>query len=61
MKNNLKTILFLKEKTQRDLANETGIDESTISRYVKNERQPKYTNMVKIANALNLEVKEIWE
>jgi transcriptional regulator with XRE-family HTH domain len=60
MKNNLKVVLFLQKKTQRDLANMTGITESAISKYINNNRQPRYLNMLKIAKALNLDVKDIW-
>ena len=60
MKNNLKAILLLQKKTQRDLAKETGITESAISRYIKENREPKYINMVKIADALDLEIEDVW-
>ena len=60
MKNNLRVVLFLQKKKQRELANMTGIKESAISKYINNNRQPRYLNMLKIAKALNLDVKDIW-
>lgn len=46
---------LLKESgmTQRELASKIGSTEMTVSRYVRNERQPKAEVLSKIAEALN--------
>jgi transcriptional regulator with XRE-family HTH domain len=46
---------LLKESgmTQRELASRIGSTEMTVSRYVRNERQPKAEILSKIAEALN--------
>ena len=46
---------LLKESgmTQRELASKIGSTEMTVSRYVRNERQPKAEILSKIAEALN--------
>ena len=60
MKNNLKTILMLQNKTQRDVSEATGITECAISRYISGERNPNGANMIKIANYLDLDVQDVW-
>ena len=37
--------------SQRDLAKKIGVTESSISRYVKGDREPKFEIIVKIASA----------
>ena len=60
MKNNLKIILTLQKKTQKQLAENTGITESAISRYIKGNRNPNSKSMLKIADYLDLNVEDIW-
>ena len=52
---------MLKEKniSQKELAEMTGITESAISRYVKGERVPRGTNLIKIAKALETTADEL--
>ena len=52
---------MLKEKniSQKELAEMTGITESAISRYVKCERVPRGTNLIKIAKALETTADEL--
>lgn len=45
-------------KRQTDLSNETGLNKSTISRYVSGECEPKADAIGKLASALN--VSEMW-
>ena len=45
-------------KRQTDLSNETGLNKSTISRYVSGECEPKADAISKLASALN--VSEMW-
>lgn len=60
MKNNLKTILMLQNKTQKELSEATGITRCAISRYISGERNPNGINMIKIANYLDLDVQDVW-
>ena len=59
MKNNIKNILNIKKITQKQLAEMTGITESAICRYVKQERMPCGENLLKIAEALDVEANEL--
>lgn len=45
--------------TQRELADATGISQSTISRIVSGERSPKMPEIIKIADALGLTVPQL--
>ncbi len=42
--------------TQRELAETIGVNETTISRYITGEREPKYEVMANIATALHTTV-----
>ena len=48
----IKEMLQEKGISQKELAELTGLTESAISHYVKGDRVPRGTNLVKIANAL---------
>lgn len=48
----IKEMLDEKNITQKQLAEITGITESAISHYIKGDRVPRGTNLVKIAKAL---------
>jgi len=48
----IKELLDQKGLTQKELSELTDITESAISRYVKGDRVPRGTNLVKIAKAL---------
>lgn len=41
------------EYTQKELANMIGVTESAMSRYIKNEREPKADIIANLATALN--------
>lgn len=51
--------LACKGWSQKKLADETGISESTVSRYLNGERVPKINNIHKISDALDLDPMEI--
>lgn len=59
MKNNLKKILEEKGMTQSELARLSGLDKSTISRYIKYNRTPHGDNLVKIAKVLGVKIERI--
>lgn len=57
--NNLRDVLEDCWMTQKELSEETGISESTISRYVRGEMMPTFKNIVNIKYALNCEWDEL--
>ena len=57
--NNLRDALEYCWMTQKELAEETGISESTISRYVRGEMMPTFKNVVNIKYALDCEWDEL--
>ena len=61
MKNQLKMVLEHKNITQKDLADSVDSTQAAISHYIKGNRIPNGITMLKIANFLNLDVRDIWE
>lgn len=56
---NIKSCMEDANMTQRELANEIGVTEATISYYLRGERMPSLTNIVNIAYALGFGIDEI--
>lgn len=54
----LREAMYKAEKTQADLARETGISKATLSRYLSGQFEPKQNAVNKMAVALN--VAEMW-
>ena len=50
----LKELLFQRRMRQRELADATGITQAVISHYMGGTRMPILTNLVKIADVLNV-------
>ena len=50
--NQIAELLSEKSMTQKELAQITGMTESTISHYMKGDRVPRGVNLIKIAKAL---------
>jgi transcriptional regulator with XRE-family HTH domain len=48
-------ILDSKRMTQQDLALKSGIDSTSISRYISGERVPTYPHILQIANAIEMD------
>lgn len=48
----MKEMLYEKNISQKQLSEMTGITESAISHYIKGDRVPRGTNLIKIAKAL---------
>ena len=48
--NNIKAVLKESWMTQKELSEETGINETLISRYIRGERLPSLKNLINIAN-----------
>lgn len=59
--NRLKRILEDRQMKQTELAAISGISPVSINRYVQELREPKIQDALKIANALNMRVDDIWE
>lgn len=57
--NRLKAVLADANKTNKWLAENLGKSETTISRWCTNEVQPSLETMAKIAQLLNIDIKEL--
>lgn len=57
--NRLKVVLVEQNKTGKWLAETLGKNEATISRWCTNEMQPSLETLVRIANALDADVKDL--
>ena len=61
IKNRLKEILDSKGIKQTWVAQQAGIDKSTIGNIIKNRYNTNIEVAIKIAQSLNLKVEDIWE
>jgi len=61
VKTRIKILLAEHEKTNKWLAGQVGKDETTISRWCKNKSQPPLNMLGKVANILDIAVKELLE
>jgi transcriptional regulator with XRE-family HTH domain len=59
--NNLSSILAEYNMTQRELADASGVAESSISHYINKQRMPTIKSIVNIAHALDMEIDEIMD
>lgn len=57
--NRLKIVLAENDKTNKWLSEQLGKSEVTVSRWVTNEVQPSLETMTKIAQLLNIDIKEL--
>ncbi|HML65569.1 MAG TPA: helix-turn-helix transcriptional regulator [Dysgonomonas sp.] len=57
--NRLKIVLAEQEKTNKWLAEMLSKNETTISRWCTNERQPSIETFIEIAKLFNIDVKEL--
>lgn len=57
--NRLKVVLTEKKRTSRWLACELGVTPSTVSKWCTNSSQPDLSNLVKIAELLSVDIKEL--
>lgn len=57
--NNLNSLLRNAQMTQRELAEETGISEATISRYIHEQAMPSVPALVNICHVFECEIDEI--
>lgn len=57
--NRLKVVLVEQNKTGKWLAETLEKNEATVSRWCTNEMQPSLETLIKIANALDVDVKDL--
>ncbi len=57
--NRIKIVLFEKKKTARWLAGELGVTPSTVSKWCTNTSQPDVASLLKIADLLEVDIKEL--
>ena len=55
----LKSLLLKQRRKNKWLAEQIGKDESTISQWCTNARQPSLENLLKIANVLDIDIREL--
>ena len=56
---NLRYSLEYANMTQRELADNTGIDESTISRYLRQQIMPTIKNVINMAYVLDCDISDL--
>lgn len=57
--NRIKVVLVEKKKTSRWLATELGVTPSTVSKWCTNSSQPDLTTVLKIADLLQVDIREL--
>lgn len=57
--NRIKLVLVEKKRTSKWLAQEVGRDPATVSKWCTNVSQPDLNTFVKIANLLDVDVREL--
>ena len=57
--NRIKMVLFEKKRTARWLAGELGVTPSTVSKWCTNTSQPDVACLLKIADLLEVDIKEL--
>jgi transcriptional regulator with XRE-family HTH domain len=57
--NRIKAVLADKRKTCKWLAQEIGMSENTVSRWCSNKIQPSLIHLGKVANALDIDIREL--
>ena len=56
--NRIKVVLAEKNRTNKFLAESLSVDPSQVSRWVTNRQQPNLEKLLKIANALEVDIRE---
>ncbi len=57
--NRIKVVLVEKKKTSRWLATELGVTPSTVSKWCTNSSQPDLATVLKIADLLQVDIREL--
>lgn len=56
---NLIWAMNMNDVSQKELSIKTGISENAISNYVHENKEPKIINVIKMAKALNCDIREL--
>ena len=57
--NRIKVVLAEKNRTNKFLAESLSVDPSQVSRWVTNRQQPNLETLLKIANALEVDIRKL--
>lgn len=57
--NRIKLVLVEKRRTSKWLSEQMGVNPSTVSKWRTNTSQPDITNLLKIADLLEVDIKEL--
>lgn len=57
--NRLKLVLVEKKRTSKWLAEQLGVNASTVSKWCTNSSQPDLVSLLKIADLLKVDIKEL--
>ena len=57
--NRIKVVLAEKNRTNKFLAESLSVDPSQVSRWVTNRQQPNLETLLKIANSLEVDIREL--
>ena len=57
--NRLKVVLAEKKKTNKWLAEQIGVNPSTVSKWCTNSSQPDLSNLLKISDLLEVDIREL--
>ena len=57
--NRLKLVLVEKKKTSKWLAEQLGVNASTVSKWCTNSAQPNLENLLEIAKSLEVDINEL--
>lgn len=57
--NRIKVVLAEKNRTNKFLTESLSVDPSQVSRWVTNRQQPNLETLLKIANALEVDIREL--
>lgn len=58
--NRIKIVLFEKKRTGAWLAEQLGVNPSTVSKWCTNSSQPDLGNLLKIADLLEVDIRELF-
>ena len=57
--NRIKVVLVEKKRTNKWLAEQLGVNPSTVSRWYTNSSQPDFKSLLKISDLLEVDIKEL--
>ena len=57
--NRIKVVLVEKKRTNKWLAEQLGVNPSTVSKWCTNSSQPDLNNLLKISDLLGVDIKEL--